>query len=77
MLSSEELHLVPNAWFELAVLHMEEGKLDEARAALNETRGFKNYLLATRLHFRAHALGERLAAATPTPTQDLKSPFPQ
>jgi tetratricopeptide (TPR) repeat protein len=65
-LLGDHFYLVPNAYFELALLHIDRKLYDDAKKCLEKAREFKNYPLQTRLHFRLHRALEILGHQSPT-----------
>jgi len=62
---TDNYFLIPSALFELSLLKLDENNILEAKQYLVKARTHKGYAMESRLHFRMHAMSERLSMYTP------------
>ena len=57
-----DTYLLPYATVELALILLEAGTWEEAATLLEAAKGYKEYSLQSRLHFRIHAAQNKIRA---------------
>uniref|UniRef100_A0A915I025 Tetratricopeptide repeat protein 39B n=1 Tax=Romanomermis culicivorax TaxID=13658 RepID=A0A915I025_ROMCU len=62
---TDNSYVLPCALFELSLMKYEDGEIMEAKSYLAKIREYRKYLMESRLHFRMHALNEKLAVTSP------------
>jgi len=62
---TDNYYLIPSALFEMSLLKLAENNIQEAKQYLGKARTHKGYAMESRLHFRMHAMSDRLSMYTP------------
>ncbi|XP_046361608.1 tetratricopeptide repeat protein 39B-like isoform X1 [Haliotis rufescens] len=70
-----DTYLVPYAFVEVAILYLQEDRLDEVKKMLEKAKkNYKGYYLESRLHFRIHAIRLQLESANSSDAEASSAP---